>query len=87
MTVALVPAVLLILGTLSGARAAGEDGKALFNEKCGICHSTRISTSRHDTKEGWKTVVRSMQSKKSNWISDAQAEKIVEYLAKEYGKK
>jgi cytochrome c5 len=68
----------------SGRRAAR---KTLFNEKCGVCHSTRITTSRHETKEAWATIVKSMQGKKSNWISDAQAQKIVDYLSTEYGKK
>jgi mono/diheme cytochrome c family protein len=87
--VVLIPAVLLCAGVLSGPRVAGaaEDGKTLFNQKCGACHSTRVATSRKETKETWAAVVKAMQAKKDNWISDAQARMIVEYLSTEYGKK
>jgi mono/diheme cytochrome c family protein len=87
--VALVPAVLLLAGVLSAARAAGgaEEGEALFQQKCGVCHKTRIATSRNETKETWAGIVKTMQGKKDNWISDAQAQKIVEYLSAEHGKK
>jgi mono/diheme cytochrome c family protein len=87
--VATVPALLLCAGVLSGARAAGgaDDGEALFRQKCGVCHKTRIATSRNETKETWAGIVKTMQGKKDNWISDAQARKIVEYLSTEYGKK
>ena len=41
----------------------------------------------HETKEKWASIVKEMQGKKADWISDAEAAKIVDYLAAEHGKK
>ena len=44
-------------------------------------------TARTETKEKWASIVKEMQGKKADWISDAEAAKIVDYLAAEHGKK
>ena len=71
----------------SPAASAAAEGKALFEQKCGVCHGIDRATARHESKEKWAEIVKSMQGKKADWISDADASKIVEYLASEHGKK
>jgi cytochrome c5 len=67
--------------------ASAADGKTLFDTKCGVCHGLDRAAIRHETKEKWASIVKEMQGKKAGWISDAEASKIVDYLAAEHGKK
>jgi cytochrome c5 len=67
--------------------APAADGKSLFGTKCSVCHGLDRPTARKETKEKWASIVKEMQGKKADWISDADASKIVDYLAAEYGKK
>jgi len=69
------------------AVSAAVEGKALFEQKCSVCHGIDRATVRHESKEKWAELVKSMQGKKADWISDADAAKIVEFLATEHGKK
>lgn len=71
----------------AAAPSAAAEGKALFEQKCSVCHGTDRATSRAETKETWAGIVKQMQSKKADWITDADAAKIVEFLAAEHGKK
>lgn len=71
----------------SPAASAAAEGKTLFEKKCGVCHGFDRATARRESKEKWMEVVKSMQGKKADWISDDEASKIVEYLASEHGKK
>lgn len=63
------------------------EGKALFEVKCSACHGLDRATTRTETKEKWAEIVKTMQGKKADWITDADAAKIVEFLAAEHGKK
>ena len=63
------------------------DGKTLFDAKCSVCHPLDRATARKETKEKWASILKEMQGKKADWISDADAAKIVDYLAAEHGKK
>jgi mono/diheme cytochrome c family protein len=63
------------------------DGKTLFDQKCSVCHPLDRATARKETKEKWASILKEMQGKKADWISDADASKIVDYLAAEHGKK
>ena len=63
------------------------DGKTLFEMKCSVCHGIDRATARKETKEKWASTVKEMQAKKVDWISEAEASKIVDYLAAEHGKK
>ncbi|HEY5577513.1 MAG TPA: c-type cytochrome [Deferrimonas sp.] len=67
--------------------APAADGKTLFDTKCGVCHGLDRAAIRHETKEKWASIVKDMQGKKADWISDAEAAKIVEFLVAEHGKK
>jgi cytochrome c5 len=69
------------------AAAPAADGKTLFDAKCGVCHGIDRATVRKETKERWASIVKEMQGKKADWISDAEASKIVDFLAAEHGKK
>jgi mono/diheme cytochrome c family protein len=67
--------------------APAADGKSIFETKCSVCHSLDRPKALKETKEKWASIVKEMQAKKADWISDAEAAKIVDYLAAEYGKK
>lgn len=73
--------------TPAPAVSPAAEGKALFEQKCVVCHPLDRATTRTETKERWATIVKDMQSKRADWISDADAGKIVEFLATEHGKK
>ena len=68
------------------AAAPAADGKTLFEAKCGVCHGLDRATIRKETKEKWASIVKEMQGKKADWIPDADAAKIAEFLASQYGK-
>jgi cytochrome c5 len=67
--------------------APAADGKSLFETKCSVCHPLDRPTARKETKEKWASIVKEMQGKKADWISDVEAAKIVEFLVAEHGKK
>lgn len=69
------------------AASAVADGKALFEQKCSVCHGLDRATARAETKEQWSSIIKSMQTKKADWISDEEAAKIAEFLSAEHGKK
>lgn len=73
----------------AAAPAAGgaEDGKALFELKCGVCHGLDRALVRAETREKWAGIIKDMQGKKADWISDADAAKILDYLVATHGKK
>jgi mono/diheme cytochrome c family protein len=68
------------------AVSAVEEGKALFEQKCGVCHGLDRATARAETKERWMEIIKQMQEKKADWIPDADAAKILEYLSSTHGK-
>ena len=67
--------------------APAADGKTLFDQKCSVCHPLDRATARKEMKEKWASILKEMQGKKADWISDADASKIVDYLSAEFGKK
>ncbi len=71
------------------APAAGGamDGKALFEQKCSVCHGLDRATSRKESKAKWTAIVKEMQGKKAGWISDAEADKIIDFLVADHGTK
>jgi len=99
---AVVPflAVLLAVAAVSGcakkkepkpaapipAVSAVEEGKILFEQKCSVCHGLDRSTALPETREKWASIIREMQGKKADWISDEEGERILEYLSSVHGK-
>ncbi len=83
--VGLAGALLMAVGTVAAAQGAA-DGKALFDEKCGICHATDRPSSKKKDAEGWEKTVMRMKNVNGAPISDEQAKAIIEYLTKTYGK-
>jgi mono/diheme cytochrome c family protein len=69
------------------AAGGAADGKALFEQKCSVCHGLDRALVRTETKEKWASIIKDMQEKKTDWISDADAVKILDYLVAEHGKK
>lgn len=61
--------------------------KALFEQKCSVCHAIDRATSRQETKEGWTELVKKMQAKQPGAFTDEEAARIVDFLAAEHGKK
>ena len=63
------------------------DGRSVFEAKCSVCHPLDRATVRKETRDKWVSIVKDMQGRKADWISDAEAAKIIEFLTAEYGKK
>ncbi|UCD47670.1 MAG: c-type cytochrome [Deltaproteobacteria bacterium] len=70
----------------TAAVAAKGEGKALFEQKCSVCHGLDRATARTETKEEWTSIIQEMQEKKADWISDEEAARILDYLASSHGK-
>ena len=68
------------------AVSAVEEGKALFEQKCSVCHGLDRATARTETRGEWASIIREMQGKKADWIPEADAAKILEYLSSAHGK-
>lgn len=64
----------------------GLDGKSLFEQKCGLCHSIKRPMSKKKTKEKWEKTVMRMKNTNGCPITDEQAEAIIRYLSQRYGK-
>ena len=69
------------------AAAPAADGKTLFDMKCSVCHPLDRATVRKETRDKWVSIVKDMQGRKADWISDVEAAKVVEYLVLTHGKK
>jgi mono/diheme cytochrome c family protein len=61
------------------------DAKALFEEKCSVCHSADRAKSVKKTNEEWTNTVTRMKNKTGN-VSAEEAKLIIDYLTKTYGK-
>ena len=58
--------------------------EALFNKRCGTCHSVARATSQKKSKTAWKGTVKRMR-KNGCSLTDEEAQLITEYLAEKYG--
>ncbi|MEF9841206.1 MAG: cytochrome c [Raoultibacter sp.] len=69
------------LAGCGGAASNASDPKALYESKCGTCHSlSTVDKAPYTTADEWSADVKKMQAKSSK-ISDDDAAKITEYLA------
>ncbi|MEG0072318.1 MAG: cytochrome c [Raoultibacter sp.] len=69
-----------------GGTSNSSDPKALYESKCGTCHSlATVDNAKYTTAEEWIANVKSMQAKSSK-ISDEDAAEITAYLAGRQGK-
>jgi cbb3-type cytochrome oxidase cytochrome c subunit len=62
------------------------EGKILVEHMCVACHSLERVTSRNETREKWEKIIREMQGRKPGFISEADADKMLEYLSAVQGK-
>jgi cytochrome c5 len=61
-------------------------GKDAFVSACSSCHGTDIVTAERKTADGWKDTVVDMRNRGADF-SDQDQEKIIQYLAKNFGPK
>ncbi len=71
------------LSAQSDALPEGEGRKA-FEEVCKECHETDTVTSQRQTKDEWRRTIMKMEAKGAE-ASDDDFNKIVDYLAKNFG--
>jgi hypothetical protein len=62
------------------------DAKALFLEKCDLCHGADYATDIRNTEEAWREVVIRMKEDNGADMTDEETETIIKYLTKHYGK-
>ena len=80
-------AVVILGAIVLGQQApAQEDSKALVERVCGKCHTMATATGQRNTRERWSVVVDDMISRGAE-ATDSEIEKIIDYLAKNYGPK
>ncbi|MEM9001673.1 MAG: monoheme cytochrome C [Bacteroidota bacterium] len=62
-----------------------DPGVAQVIQNCTQCHSAKLVTQNRMSKEGWEATITWMQETQNLWDLGANQEKIVSYLAKNYG--
>jgi competence protein ComEA len=80
-----MPVVLISACSIPVASAQAQDGKALVEKVCTACHSLEVVTGQKMTKDQWSDTVADMVSRGAS-ASDEDLDKIVDYLAKNYGR-
>ena len=82
----LVPLVVFSLIQAADIKAADSDGKALFENRCSMCHPIDKPLSTSKTGEEWRQTVMRMKGRAGDRISDEEAEIIIKYLTAIRGK-
>ncbi|UJH68761.1 monoheme cytochrome C [Allomuricauda sp. SCSIO 65647] len=62
-----------------------DEGMRLVIQNCVGCHSAKLVTQNRLSAEGWQSTIKWMQETQNLWSLGANEEKIIEYLAKNYG--
>jgi mono/diheme cytochrome c family protein len=70
-----------------GKKAEGDKGKALFEQKCGVCHPLSRALDQKKNRDGWAATVKKMQKVNGCPVTDEEANEIVNYLTKVRGAK
>lgn len=73
-----------ILLLLPAAAIAQDDVKALLQRTCTKCHSIDATVGQRNSKDHWQDIVDNMISRGAE-LTDPEAEKLIDYLAKTYG--
>jgi cytochrome c5 len=85
-TVLLTVILMLVSFLISYAGVSNDEAKALFEEKCNICHTSEYATDKRDTTDGWRMTVLRMRDEMGADLTDKEAEAIIDYLCKHRGK-
>ena len=64
-----------------------DEGVSQVIQNCTQCHSAKLVTQNKMSKEGWEATIIWMQETQNLWDLGANQERIVGYLAKNYGPK
>ena len=65
---------------------ADQDTQALFEKKCSSCHGTDRAKSKQKTSGEWESTVMRMKNERRAKITDGEAQLIIDYLVKNYGR-
>jgi cytochrome c5 len=71
----------LVLLSATFAFSSMGEGKTLFEAKCSKCHALSRALNKNKDLAGWQKTTKKMIKYAKGAISDADAEKISEYLA------
>lgn len=74
------------VGSLMKGPVGAEEGKGLFEKKCGLCHPTSRATAKKKSIKEWKKTVMRMKNINRAPINEKEADLIINYLAENYGK-
>ncbi|NJD62570.1 MAG: hypothetical protein FIA93_07605 [Deltaproteobacteria bacterium] len=74
-------------GSAPASGAPAGKGKALFEEKCVICHDLNRALSLKKNKKGWTATVTRMKNVNGCPITDTEAGEIIGYLTQVRGAK
>jgi competence protein ComEA len=69
---------------LPAAAMAQDQGQALIERACTKCHSINATIRQRNSKDRWQDVVDNMISRGAE-LTDPEAERLIDYLAKTYG--
>ncbi len=67
------------------ARAQDDGAKALFEQKCSVCHGSDRAKAKRKDRAGWEKTVMRMKNVNGCPITDEEAKTIIDYLAQNYG--
>jgi competence protein ComEA len=76
----------LLAVLLCSPAAAQDSGKTLLERACTKCHELTATLKQRNTRAGWSAVVDDMVARGAE-LSDAEIEKIIDYLAGNFGPK
>lgn len=86
MAFAAIISALFFVAPVSFASPGESQGKAVFEKKCGSCHGLDKARSKKKNEKEWLATVERMKKKGAS-LNDEETSAVVEYLAKNYGKK
>lgn len=67
------------------AQTPQEDAKALFEAKCGLCHSIDRPKKKRKTRDAWTKTVMRMKNRNGCPITEEEANRIIDHLSENYG--